>query len=50
MGELFHRLFIGHVHKYSIIRYVDRLSHGTVVGGSYDCRCEICGKIKTFKV
>jgi hypothetical protein len=47
MIELLYKLFIGHNHKWKIIR---QGTIGNGVGGTcgnwYDLRCEVCGDIK----
>lgn len=51
MLEFLYKLFIGHVHKYEIIDtnpIVD--DNGKRIGTLYVQKCQVCGKLKQFKV
>lgn len=53
MLRLLKFLFFGdaHMHKWETVRTVDVAAIcGTVTGRDYECKCEICGKIKRFRV
>lgn len=51
MWSLIKRIFIGHVHKWAIIkeRPIVLIKTGTEIGTLYVCKCEHCGKIKTYE-
>lgn len=50
MLELLYRIFIGHNHKWEIIREVGIIDDGgNRVGTKYHLQCEICGNIKYIK-
>lgn len=48
MLELLQRIFIGHNHKWEIIRNGPLVEDRSAIGYYYDVRCSICGKIKTY--
>lgn len=53
MFDLIQKLFIGHVHKYTTIQERRVFEHSydkMPIATKYICRCEHCGKIKTYVV
>lgn len=53
MLELIQKLFVGHVHKYTIIKEIrvfDQSYDKMPCATKYVCQCEHCGKIKHYVV
>lgn len=50
MFELLYKLIIGHNHRYETVNAGKVYSGSVIISNFYDCRCEICGKMKQFRL